>query len=233
MHRRRDAVRRVDDRRALGHVALVLDEDRASRLEVADDVDVVDDLLADVHRRAVVLERPLDRLDGALDAGAVAARGGQQHAFARVMDREAYSRSWRPVSARSARGRSRGARRRHRPAAPQTSDLLEPDPRDDRRQHDLEHRDRPLPASRASSGAHRATGRTARSSRARPSRHRAPTPARSTRRALPSSDTTCRARRTESSTTAAAPPRTPAETPSAMQASERASRCAVACSPAR
>ena len=64
---------RVDDRRAGRDVALVLDEDRAARLEVADDVDVVDDLLADVHRRAVVLERPLHRLDGALDPGAVAA----------------------------------------------------------------------------------------------------------------------------------------------------------------
>ena len=39
---------------------------------------VVDDLLADVHRGAVQLERALDRLYGAIDAGAVAARGGEQ-----------------------------------------------------------------------------------------------------------------------------------------------------------
>ena len=74
MHARGDAVRRVDDRRARRHLGLLVDEDRAARLEIADDVDVVDDLLADVDRRAVVLERLLDRLDGALDPGAVAAR---------------------------------------------------------------------------------------------------------------------------------------------------------------
>ena len=73
MHGRGDAVRRVDDGRAGGHLRLLVDEDRAARLEIADDVDVVDDLLADVDRRAVVLERLLDRLDGALDTGAVAA----------------------------------------------------------------------------------------------------------------------------------------------------------------
>ena len=64
---------RVDDRRALRCLLLGVDEDRPAHLEIADDVDVVDDLLADVHRRAVVLERELDRLDGALDPGAIAA----------------------------------------------------------------------------------------------------------------------------------------------------------------
>ena len=73
MHARRDAVRRVDDRGAGGNLGLLVDEDRAARLEIADDVDVVDDLLAHVDRCAVVLERLLDRLDGALDPGAVAA----------------------------------------------------------------------------------------------------------------------------------------------------------------
>ena len=74
MHARRDAVGGVDDDRARRHLALVLHEDRAASLEVADDVDVVDDLLAHVDGGAVVLERLLDRLDGALDARAVAAR---------------------------------------------------------------------------------------------------------------------------------------------------------------
>jgi hypothetical protein len=36
-------------------------------------VEIVDDLLAHVDRRSVVVERQLDRLDGALHAGAVAA----------------------------------------------------------------------------------------------------------------------------------------------------------------
>ena len=81
MDARGDAVRGVDDRRALRNLGLLLDEDRAACLEVAHDVDVVDDLLSHVDRCAVVLERLLDRLDGALDAGAVAARRREQHAL--------------------------------------------------------------------------------------------------------------------------------------------------------
>ena len=72
--RRRDSVRREDDRLALGHLALVLDEDRAARLEVTHDVRVVDDLLAHVDGRPVQVEELLDRVDGALDARAIAAR---------------------------------------------------------------------------------------------------------------------------------------------------------------
>ena len=48
-------------------------------LEPADDVQVVHDLLADVDRGPVQLERLLDRLDGPVDPGAVAARPGEQH----------------------------------------------------------------------------------------------------------------------------------------------------------
>jgi hypothetical protein len=56
----------------------VLDEHGAETLEPADDVLVVDDLVADVHRCAVLLEQPLDDLDGAVDAGAERARGGEE-----------------------------------------------------------------------------------------------------------------------------------------------------------
>ena len=42
---------------------------------------VVHDLLAHVDRRAVLLQRPLDRLDRPVDAGAVAAGLGQQDAL--------------------------------------------------------------------------------------------------------------------------------------------------------
>ena len=59
--------------RALGHVVDRVDEDRAALLELAHDVRVVDDLLADVDGLAVERERTLDRVDGPLDAGAVAA----------------------------------------------------------------------------------------------------------------------------------------------------------------
>ena len=75
-HGRSDPVRREDHGLALGNLVFVLDEHRAPLLELAHDVQVVDDLLADVDRRPVELECPLDRLDGPLDAGAVAARRG-------------------------------------------------------------------------------------------------------------------------------------------------------------
>ena len=44
-----------------------------------DDEAVVDDLVAHIDRRAEPLERQLDDLDRAIDAGAKAARRGDQH----------------------------------------------------------------------------------------------------------------------------------------------------------
>ncbi len=79
VHLGRDAVGREHDDGALGHLVGLLDEDRAALLERLHDVQVVHDLLADVDRRAVVLERVLDGLHRAVDAGAVAARLGEQH----------------------------------------------------------------------------------------------------------------------------------------------------------
>ncbi len=76
--RRGDAVGGEDDHLALRDLGLLLDEDRAPRGELLDHVLVVDDLLADVDRRPVQLERALDRLDGAVDPGAVAAGRGEQ-----------------------------------------------------------------------------------------------------------------------------------------------------------
>src|SRR6185369_190909 len=76
-HRLRHAVGAEDERRARRHLAEVLDEDRAFVLEVVDDVGVVDDLVADVDRRAELVERALDDLDRAIDAGAEAARLGE------------------------------------------------------------------------------------------------------------------------------------------------------------
>ena len=70
-----------DDRLALRHLGLLLDEDRAALAQLLDHVLVVDDLLAHVHRRPVELERALDGLHGAVDARAVAARRGEQQLF--------------------------------------------------------------------------------------------------------------------------------------------------------
>ena len=59
-------------------IVQLINEDRSSVAELLDDVLVVDDLLAHVNRRAVGLERALDRLNCAVNAGAVAARSGEQ-----------------------------------------------------------------------------------------------------------------------------------------------------------
>ena len=80
VHLRGDAVGRQHHHRALGHVLLGVDEHRAAVGQLLDDVPVVHDLLAHVDRRAEVVERPLDRVDGAVDAGAVAAGRGQHEA---------------------------------------------------------------------------------------------------------------------------------------------------------
>ncbi len=80
VNRRGDAVGGEDDQGALGHLGLLLDEDRAALRELLDDVLVVDDLLADVDGRPVQVERLLDGLDGAVHPGAVAAGRGQQDA---------------------------------------------------------------------------------------------------------------------------------------------------------
>ena len=73
-----DPVGGEDDHLPLRHFGLLLDEDRAALRQLLDDVLVVDDLLAHVDGRAVQVERAFDRLDGTVDAGAVAARRGEQ-----------------------------------------------------------------------------------------------------------------------------------------------------------
>ena len=76
--RLRHAMGGEDHRRVgLGDLVELLDEDRLG-LEALDHVAVVNDLVADVDRSAVAVERPLDRVDGAR-RGAEAARGAQQH----------------------------------------------------------------------------------------------------------------------------------------------------------
>ena len=93
VHHRGDAVGGEHDRLALGHLVELLDEDRAAGLEVRDHVLVVHDLLAHVDRRAVEVERLLDRDHGAVDArrsshaARPAARRGQPR---RARGRSAY-----------------------------------------------------------------------------------------------------------------------------------------------
>ena len=80
VHHRRDTVGGEHDRRTLGHLVELLDEHGSALGQRVDDVLVVHDLLADVHRRPVEVERLLDGDDRAVDAGAVAARVGEEHA---------------------------------------------------------------------------------------------------------------------------------------------------------
>ncbi len=76
-HRFRHAMRGKDDRPVTvlrRDLRQFLDEDRALRLQPFDDIAIVDDLVTDIDRRAIFLQRQHDDLDGAVDAGAKAAR---------------------------------------------------------------------------------------------------------------------------------------------------------------
>lgn len=76
---RRDAVGAEDDVRTARDLGDVVDEHRTALLERRHDVDVVDDLLADVDGLAVLLERFLDRDHRSVHPGAVAAWCREQH----------------------------------------------------------------------------------------------------------------------------------------------------------
>ena len=68
--------------RPLRDLLLIVHENGAELLEPADDVVVVDDVVADVDRRPVLLEQALDDLDRPVDAGAERPRRGEQDAAA-------------------------------------------------------------------------------------------------------------------------------------------------------
>ena len=76
-HRLRHAVRGEHDRAAGRNLVELLDEHGAFRLQIVDDELVVHDFVAHVDRRAELRERLLDDGDGAVDAGAEAARIGE------------------------------------------------------------------------------------------------------------------------------------------------------------
>src|SRR5260370_27713891 len=63
--------------RAGGHLVQFLDEAGALGLERFDDIAIMHDLVADIDRRAILLQRALDDLDGADDPGAKPARLGK------------------------------------------------------------------------------------------------------------------------------------------------------------
>lgn len=78
VHGGRDAVGGEDDDGPLGDLLGLLHEDGAALLQRLHDVGVVHDLLAYVDGRAILLQRPLDRLHRSVDARAVTAGLGDQ-----------------------------------------------------------------------------------------------------------------------------------------------------------
>ncbi len=96
---------------AARNLVLVLDEDGAEGLEPADDVLVVNDLVAHVDGRPVLVEQPLDDLDRTVDARAEGPWRGQQHALAHATASRLLSAR---RASRAARAVSRGARRKPR-----------------------------------------------------------------------------------------------------------------------
>ena len=77
LHRLRDAVRAEDHDHAVRHLVELVDEHRAARAQVVDHELVVHHFVAHVDRRAEHLQRAVDDLDRAIDAGAEAARVSQ------------------------------------------------------------------------------------------------------------------------------------------------------------
>ena len=77
-HRLGHAMGREHDRPVVRNLVELVDEDRAQIAQPVDDEAVVDDLMPDIDGRAEALERQLDDLDRAVDAGAETARGGNQ-----------------------------------------------------------------------------------------------------------------------------------------------------------
>ena len=75
----RRAVGRQHERGAGRHVVDVVDEHHAELAEPVDDEPVVDDLVVAVHGRLEDPHHPREGLDRHLDAGAEAARLGEQH----------------------------------------------------------------------------------------------------------------------------------------------------------
>jgi hypothetical protein len=77
-HRLRHAMGGEHHGRAGRHLVQLVHEHRALGLQALDHVAVVHDLVAHIDGGAVALERALDDLDGALDAGAETARRSQK-----------------------------------------------------------------------------------------------------------------------------------------------------------
>src|SRR5690606_37458393 len=63
-----DAMGGTDDRCVGWHLVQLIDENRAALFQPLDDKAIMDDLVTHIARGAVFFERPLDDLNGAVDA---------------------------------------------------------------------------------------------------------------------------------------------------------------------
>jgi hypothetical protein len=72
-----DAMRAENRHGALGHFIEFFDETRAFLTQIVDHVAIVDNFVAHVHGRAVLLQRPIDNLDCTNNARAKAAGLGK------------------------------------------------------------------------------------------------------------------------------------------------------------
>src|SRR3546814_1448332 len=72
-------MRAEDNRDAIGDLIERFDENRALRLQRVNDIAVVHNLVPDIDRRAIFLQREFDDADRAIDAGAENARRRDQH----------------------------------------------------------------------------------------------------------------------------------------------------------
>ena len=106
------AVSAVQHRRPLRHLLHAVHEDDAALAEALHHRPIVDDLVVDVERRAKHLERPLQALDGHVDAGAETARIGQDDFHFSILLVVHGSEAGRAL----ARKRIRGCRRNEAPA---------------------------------------------------------------------------------------------------------------------
>jgi hypothetical protein len=98
----RDAVRRIQQRRAGRNFAQVLDKHGPLAAKVVHDVFVVDDLVIDINRRAEHPQGQIERLDRHVDTGTKAARAGKQDFHSGPNSPVTRPRGWHALSPRRA-----------------------------------------------------------------------------------------------------------------------------------
>jgi len=94
LHRRRHAVGREHHGGAVRHLVQLFDEHRAQPAQPLDHVAVMHHLVPHVDRRAEQLQRTLDDIDGAVDAGAEPTGIGENDFHMRILQASILSSLW-------------------------------------------------------------------------------------------------------------------------------------------